>query len=286
MVAFTESAKYVNGIREYWESDHWKKFLHYLQEKDGEKVYHIHHWMDTSIHPESLQIALQLYFAHQGWEVDREIDTYVLSPMPVATLHGVCAKRLPHFDINFRYNPDVILAPMGADFRKDNCEAWGESYMKKFHAQFDFRSVGQKDHEAIEAWFHSPHWERACHHCEDPKVVHIHVNVVTSVHPDAIIEAAKRAFKREGWTLWDYTPCIFNVRGVVTGKIVFMLSYPQQIFDICWRFDPEVVLAPSPKPFMLTEPEFDVRTQADLPAFLAQSKWAKLTRAELRKSIP
>jgi hypothetical protein len=112
------------------------------------------------------------------------------------------------------------------------------------------------------------------------------VNVVSSVHPDAIIAGAKRAFKREGWTLWDYTPCIFDVRGATTGKVVFMLSYPQQIFDICWRFDPEVVLAPSPKPFMLTDPEFDVRTQGDLPAFLSQGKWVTLSREELRASIP
>jgi hypothetical protein len=279
-------ARPIDRIREYWKSDHWQRFLHFLQEKDGEKVYHIHHWVDTSLHPESLLLALQFYFARQGWEIDREIDTYVLSPRPIAAIHGVCAKGLPHFDLNFRYRPDVVLAPMPADGVKDNCQAWGESYMKKFHSQFHFRSVGPQEQEAIEAWFHSAHWDRACRHCEDPRVVHIHVNVVTSVHPDTITEAAKRAFKKEGWTLWDYTPCIFDVRGVTTGKIVYMLSYPQQIFDICWRFDPDVILAPSPKPFMLTDPEFDVRTQDDLPAFLASGNWMKLSRAELRRAIP
>ena len=79
-----ESSKQIDKIREYWKSDHWKRFLHFLQEKDGEKIYHIHHWVDTSIHPESLQIALQFCFARQGWEIDREIDTYVLSPKPIA----------------------------------------------------------------------------------------------------------------------------------------------------------------------------------------------------------
>jgi hypothetical protein len=275
----------IEGIRKYWRSEHWQRFLHFLQEKDGEKIYHIHHWIDTSVHPESLQIALQYYFAKQGWEIDREIDTYVLYPKPVATLHGVCAKKLPHFDINFRYRSDVVLAAMDTNYREDNCEAWGESYMKQFYSQFNFRPVGPKEEDAIEAWFRSPHWDRACAHCEDPKVVHIHVNVETSVHPEAIIQAAFRAFKREGWTLWDYTPCIFDVKGVTTGKIVFMLSYPQQIFDICWRYNPEVVLAPSTRPFMLTDPEFDVRTQADLPAFLAQGEWAKLSRAELRETV-
>ncbi len=190
-----------------------------------------------------------------------------------------------HFDINFRYRPDVVLGPMAADGCKNNCEAWGESYMKDFYSRFDFRSVGPGEENAIEAWFHSAHWDRACRHCENPQVVHIHVNVVTSVHPEAITAAALRAFKREGWTPWDYTPCVFDVRGVTAGKIVFMLSYPQQIFDICWRFDPEVVLAPSPMPFMLADPEFDLRTQEDLPAFLAQGNWTRLSRPELRETL-
>jgi hypothetical protein len=62
-----------------------------------------------------------------------------------------------------------------------------------------------------------------------------------------------------------------------------MLSCPQQIFDICWRFDPEAVLAPSSKPFMLTDPGFEVRTQANLPNFMASGKWTILSPEALRE---
>lgn len=281
-----DTAKLVEGLREYWESDHWKRFLHFLLEKDGERIHHIHHWVDTCIHPESMMIALQYYFARQGWEIDREVDTFVLSPKDCGTLHGVCAKGLPHFDFNWHYKAGVPIAPSGPEVSKNPCEGWGVSYMKKFYSQFNFRPVGAKEKEAIEAWTRSAQWERAYAHCEDPRVVHVHVNVLSSIHPEAWIPAALRTFKREGWTLWDYQPCVYDVRGVETGKVVFMLSYPQQIFDICWQHDPEVIIAPSPRDFSRPGyPGFDIRTQDDLPAFLAKDDYVKIPRSALREAV-
>lgn len=281
-----ETARLVEGIREYWRSDHWQRFLHLLQEEDGEHIYHIHHSVDTCVHPESMMLALQFYFARQGWEIDREVDVFALSPKPMGTLHGVCPKGMPHFDFIWRYKPEVVLAPMAPDGTKENLSAWGENYMREFYSKFPFRSVGSKEEAEIEAWFRSPQWERACKLVEDPKVVHVHANVVSSVHPDAVAAAALRAFKREGWTVWDYEPCAYDVRGVMTGKTVFMLSYPQQVFDIAWRFDPDVVLGASPKPFMFDDdPWFDWRTQDDMPKLLALGDYVKLPRATLHEAV-
>ncbi len=282
-----ESTKIIDSIKEYWESDHWKRFVHLELEKDGERIHHIHHSIDTSLHPESLMVLLQSYYAKQGWVIDREVDLFVLAPKPMATHHGVCAKDLPHVDFNFRFRPDVVIAPMASDGAKDNCEAWSASYMENFYSQFKFRPVGTNEEAEVEAWFHSEHWQEACRYVEDPKVVHVHVNTLSSVHPNAIIAGALRAIKREGWTLWDYQPCVYDVHGAETGKIVFMLSYPQQIFDIAWQYDPNVVLARSPRPFNREGyPGFDIRTQDDVPAFIAKHNWTRLPRQVLREAIP
>lgn len=292
IVVLNEATKAIDALQEYWQSDHWQRFLHLLLEEDGERVYHIHHFVDTRIHPESLQQAVQFYFAKHGWEIDREIDTYVQVPRPVGTIHGICAinaatgQKMPHWDLQFRYGAGAFIAPMAADGTKEDLTGWSESWMEKFLSQFPFEPVGPKEEAIIEDWFHSGQWDRACAHVEDPKAVHVHANAITSVHPDAVIKAALRAFKREGWRVWDYVPCVFDVRGETVGKTVFMLSYPQQIFDICWRFEPGVVMAPSPKHFLVDrDPEFDVRTQGPLEAFIASNDYVRIPREALREAI-
>lgn len=282
----SEATKAIDALQEYWQSDHWQRFLHDFLEKDGERVYHMHHFVETRIHPESLLHAVQFYFAKHGWEIDREIDMYVQSPRPVGTIHGICAKKMPHWDLQFRYSHDEYIKPMGPDGNKKDLESWGESFMRDFFARFPFEPVGAKEEGIIEDWFHSAQWDKACAHVEDPKAVHVHANILTSVHPDAIIPAALRAFKREGWSVWDYVPCVFDVRGETVGKTVFMLSYPQQIFDICWQFEPGTIVQPSPRHFLVDrDPEFDVRTQGDLTGFIASNDYIRIPRAALRESI-
>ena len=86
--------------------------------------------------------------------------------------------------------------------------------------------------------------------------------------------------------MWDYQPCVYDVRGVETGKVVFMLSYPQQIFDICWQYDPEVIIAASPRDFSRPGyPGFDIRMQDELPAFLAKDDYVKIPRSALREAV-
>jgi hypothetical protein len=45
------------------------------------------------------------------------------------------------------------------------------------------------------------------------------------------------------------------------GKITYSLAHPEEVFDISWKFNPEVTIRPSRETFVFDiDPEFDIWT--------------------------
>ena len=52
-----------------------------------------------------------------------------------------------------------------------------------------------------------------------------------------------------------------QVGDTYTGKFTYSLAHPEEVFDISWKFNPDVILRPSERCFVFNErPDFDIWT--------------------------
>jgi hypothetical protein len=224
------------------------------------------------------------YFERMGCPSSRKIDQ--MAPKAgMGSLHGVEPKGKPHFDYQWFFKKDVGLRALEGGESGCNLLIWTRNYINKFYTQFPFRPVGHQEEKALEEYFKSDHFLKGLTYPVMPTTNHMHINVHTSVHPDAIQKYAEAAFPREGIHIYYTCPNVYMVDGKYRGKLVFMSRDPEVVFDIGWKFDPAVVIEPAMEPWIFkTDPGYDVWTSAML-ADVLNEEYIRLTDSEIDEVV-
>src|ERR1700722_11461150 len=161
---------YVSGVSAYFRSTHFQNFVRLLKTLDQRS--HIHVFVNTTVHPHSLETIFKEYLKRIGIPVNRSNEILIGGPNQ-GTLHGVHPTGTPHFDMKWVFKPGVVLEPMEewAGEQGQNLLYWDETYMGFFYRNYQWNPVGAKETAAIEAYFDSKHWHRSFELMLNPKVV-------------------------------------------------------------------------------------------------------------------
>lgn len=273
-------------VAEYLASSHWTSFL---EELKGD-VWHSHIYVDINVHPDSLNSILEAYFERRGRPLRRTID--YLTPdatASVAALHNIHPDGLPHFDLFFRFKEGPAIAPMPPEEGQDgkNILHWGKATLDEFHSQFPFKVVGEREEAEIRRYFSSRHWKRTLNMILDPDIIHLHCNLVINFDPKILELLAREALAAQGWTLDKVVPNIFNVHGSYTGKLVFLGTHPERVYDIGWKFDPETLIAPASEPWSRDDVPvgFDLCFTSEFNALIENNAPRRMTEGEIAAVI-
>lgn len=94
-------------------SDHWHRLCAVLPDPDPQGS-HLHAYLKTSVHPDSLETIMTGYFDRLGWPSIRTIDH--MSPKAGrGSLHGIEPEGKLHFDFQWFFQEDVGLRPLDGD---------------------------------------------------------------------------------------------------------------------------------------------------------------------------
>lgn len=279
----------VDGIVDYFTSDHWTHFLdHHLDPPDDE-IWHAHSYVETSIHPDSLEPIMEAYFDSIGHGLVREIDYLTPYGRTYGSLHGVHPDGLPHFDWFFRFNSDAVLTPARDSWGEEgqNALSWGKEYMDDYYAQFDFRPVGPPEEATIRSYFASRHWKQFMNLVTASDVIHVHCNVRLNFDPKVLELLAREELEKQGWTIDKVVPNVYNVDGSYVGKLVFLGRWPELVYDIGWQYDPETLIERADEPLMREDaPDgFDWCLTSEFNELIARDEYIELTDAERQAVI-
>ncbi|RMF93737.1 MAG: hypothetical protein D6736_01260 [Nitrospinota bacterium] len=280
-----ERKELLNDVIAYFRSsDHWRRTLALLQDPDPENT-HIHSYVYTSIHPESLEEIIVRYFAMRGWPSVRKIDW--VRPRPgLGSLHGIEPQGKPHFDFHWIYKPDVGVQAADGIENGSNLLIWNRWYIEEFYRDFPFRQAGPAEEEALRQYFSSAHWEKGLEIVMAPNTTHMHFYVEASLHPDVIRQFALAALRERGWKVYYVCPNIYLVGKEYTGKLVFMGQEPEKVYDIGWKFNPDVIIKPTEIPWNFPEPiGYDVITWEMIEEEINQHPYLKLTPEEISSVV-
>lgn len=265
------------------ESDHWRRLCAALQDRDP-KSSHIHAYVDTSVHPDSLEAVMTGYFERMGWPSVRKID-HMAPKAGMGSLHGVEPKGKPHFDFQWFFHKDVGLRPCEGGESGCNLLVWNRWYINQFYGQFPLREVGAEEEKILEEYFKSDHFLKGLEFPVMPTTNHMHINVHSSVHPDYIQKYAEAAFQREGLKIYYTCPNVYLVGGKYRGKLVFMGQEPEVVFDIGWKFTPGVVIEPAWEPWIFeANSGYDVWI-SDMLAEVMNEDYVRLTGEEVQEIL-
>jgi hypothetical protein len=293
--------KLVSGVTSYFQSEQWRDFIiNHLIRKTGEEVYHVHLYVDTSIHPQSINILLDNYFAIIG-------RPYARSPHPqaqrpgIASIHGIHQHGCPHWEMIFRFNPHVVLEAMPKDAEESehgqNLLSWDRACMNDFFKDISFKIVGPREETLIKNYFLSRHWKQVLSNVLDDSVSHFHPNLEISFDPKIFEIFATQAMERVGWTVEKVVPSIFDIKNLTKnkivaeddpvrqykyiGKICYILGFPEKMFDFAWLYNPDVVICPAVRGWCFNTPGFDVWKITNYDKFIAQNSYISLTDEEI-----
>ena len=282
--------KHVDGIIEFLKSDFWNDFVdNHLQHPD-EEVYHAHIYGDTCIHPESLKQVLSYYFDGIGHPLSRRIDPVSPHPGQVG-LHTVYPRGYAHFDMFNRFNADVVLGPMPPEAPEaehgHNALSWGKKYQDWYLGQkkYQFLTVGPREEAEIKEFFLGKQWKEMRSYVHEQSAVypHVHMNVEISFDPKILEIYAREALAKMGWTVERIVPCVYDVHGEYRGKLVFVLGNPEEVFDIAWLYNPNVVICRAQEGWIYDLPGFDLFSKENYNNVLNAGGFYTLTDDELKQ---
>jgi hypothetical protein len=293
----------VKGAADYFNGPHWDDFManHLLREK-GEEVYHIHLYVDTKLHPKTLEQLIDRYFNILNRPLDRSMDPQQ-QRKNVASVHGIHPVGCPHWEMIFRFNEHTILGPMPTDSPESehgkNILSWDRACMNEFMTKIPFKVAGPREDAIIKEYFSSKHWKDTLAYVVDPGVTHVHPNIEISFNPKIFEIYACQAMKEIGWVVDKVVPCIFDMktcvrdknlppddpRNTYAGKINFNLGHPEKMFDYAWMFNPNVVIRPAQQEWIFDTPGFDVWKMTNYDAFLAANNYVELTKEEINAVV-
>jgi hypothetical protein len=273
------------AVAYFAESDHWRRLCAALEGDCDPHGSHVHAYVDTSIHPDSLEALMTGYFKRLGWPSSRKID-HMAPKAGMGSLHGVEPEGKPHFDFQWFFNKDVGLRACNGGESGCNLLVWNRWYINQFYNQFPFRKVGSAEEIALDQYFRSVHFLKGLDFPVKPTTNHMHINVHSSVHPDHIQKFAEDALAREGFKLYYTCPNVYLADGKnYRGKLVFMCQKPEVVFDIGWKFIPEVVIEPAMEPWIFkNNPGYDVWDSSML-ADVMNADYVRLTDSEISKVL-
>lgn len=281
----------VSEILRYFTSPQWRYFLKHVMDVDANSVYHAHLYVRTNVHPEDLEQIMFAYFELCGCPLSRSIDRCAHYP-PAAGLHGIMPEGRPFFDFFFLYDPNVTLAenlemPLHSTLleREHNLLIWTADSMKTFARQYLFEQVGLSEQGEIERYFSSKHWKDCIRNILDSEVVHPHSYVELNFDPKILELMVLRELSKMGWTVERSVPCTFDVHGEWRGKIAFVLGYPEKMFDIGWKFNPNNTITPSTETWCLGTRGHDLWTKAMWNACIEAGNYERLQPEELERVI-
>jgi hypothetical protein len=297
----------VENIVQYFKSDQWQDFMHMVTQTD-DPIYHIHIFVENSVHPESLNKLFTAYHKLKGVDLDRGIQ---FSGLPgvgmlinVQPIEPKTQRFLANYELFWFYNPDVLLAP--AEYRPDadisatplykevqsgNLYGWGKKYMDDFLKKFDFKCVGPHEEEEIRRYFKSAHFKKWISLMEDSPADHVHCNVEINFDPWILKMYAEEAFRELGIKVDWVIPNVFRVPEGIRGKLIFLFAYPEWQHDITWDYNPDVVIQPASKPFVgVRIPDdgdftFDFNLHSDFDSVVASGNYVKLSDDEINEIL-
>jgi hypothetical protein len=244
-------------------------------------------FVNTTIHPDSLETILKEYLRLIGLPVNRGNEILVGGPNQ-GTLHGVHPTGTPHFDLKWSFKPNIGLEPMEEwqGEQGQNLLYWDETYMSYFYRNYQWVSVGAPETRAIEAYFESAHWHRSFDLMLDPEVVHIHPHIQTNVHPNVLERFLLQAIERKGWKLERMLPNVYHIKGVYFGKFMLLFKEPELSFDLDWVFNKDSVLEPYLGDSLLQdEPGYMVIPTRLMGEFVAKDPYRILSSQEISECL-
>ncbi len=284
----------VNEITAYFNSQHWNDIINVYKNPD-EPIYHFHAFVDNQVEYHGLQTIFEANFRKHGLVLDREIDH--VGPGPGrAALHGIHPYGkgfVPLLDWFWEYSDKVVLRPMdnGRGEMGTNLLSWGKAYMDKWFEQFQFKCVGYDEEEQIHDWFNrSKQWKELTYlieNFEKEGIAHLHCNTEINFDPKILDLFARQEMKKIGWTICNATPCVYKVGDTYRGKITYSLAHPEEVFDISWLYNPDVVIRPSTQTFVFNDrPDFDIWTVKMFEDTAVRGgKYIELTDTEINEII-
>ncbi len=236
-------------------SDLWRRLLAVLQDPDPQGS-HVHAYVNTSVHPKSLEKIIVDYLEKRKWPITRRIDYMAVRP-GLGSLHGIEPKGKPHFDLHWVYDPECGLKGSDGGEGGSNLLVWNRWYINEFYKNYNFRKTTAEVEKNLESYFNSKHWLTGLEMAANPDTTHLHVNVNTSVDPSTLEKFAVKSLKDRGWKIDYVCPNVYLTGGKYRAKLVFMGREPEAVFDIGWKFSPDVVIEPAKEPWIMEQPGYD-----------------------------
>lgn len=275
----------VEQIKEYLaDSDHWRRLVAAIQDPDPRNA-HVHSYVYTSVHPDSLEALLRGFFKRRGWPIVRRINR--IRPRPgVLALHGIEPEGKVHWDFHWLYKGNVGLAPAHGVENGSNLLVWNRAYIDEFYKEFPFRHVDSDEKQELDDYFVSDHWQSGLEMVARPNVPHMHINVETSVHPEIVGQHALDSLHERGWEVHYLCPNAYMLHNQYVGKVVFMGKEPEKVYDIGWQFNPNVVIRPAETTWLFDERVgYDVMTSEQFDDEVAQNEYTRLTEYEIDAAL-
>jgi len=276
--------KFRDALGYFSSSDHWLRLMAALQEPDPRNV-HIHSYVAMGIEPASAEAIICGIFEKYGWPSVRRID-YMSPREALGSLHGIEPKGKPHFDFQW-FCGDVGVRACDGGESGCNLLTWNKWYIERFYGRYPLRTeIGHAEEEALRAYFRSEHWKKGCELVLQDTTTHFHFNVETSIHPDIIRRFAGEALAAQGWKIDYVCPNVYLVKGEYQGKLVFMGRDPEEVYDIGWKFNPDVILQATDAAWVFeTQRGYDLWDRARYDKMMEQGDYIRLTDKQISEII-
>ena len=178
----------VEGLITFFRSDYWAENIDLMHRSDLT----LHEVMlSTSVHPVTLEFLFDRYLAAMGKDV-------------VNVGHAVVGNRglvkyytadRPSFFLMWTYGEDTLIGPDPDGSTVLLGDAGEQSYL----ADTAPRRINASDHDAIDRYFASDHWQEMLGKMRDPDIEHFHDFLLTEIHPYDLAERCTDAIREAGY---------------------------------------------------------------------------------------
>jgi len=178
----------VEELITFFRSDYWAEHIELMHRSDIT----LHEVMlATSVHPVTLEFLFERYIAAAGKNV-------------VNVGHAVVGNRglikyytsdRPSFFLMWTYGDESLIGPDpdGRTVLLDDDDE--QSYLD----DVDPRRITDSDHDVIDSYFASDHWQEMLAKMRDPDIEHFHDYLLTEIHPYDLAERCNVAIAEAGY---------------------------------------------------------------------------------------
>lgn len=193
-------------------------------------------------------------------------------------IYYVKPQGMAHFELFLRYNPDTVLEPMPTSATRSGkvFEYWDKAFMDNYYTKYDYRVAGPEERAAIEEYFNSDAWKHVYAIGRDKSVVHSHGIVETSLHPEVVMEYARKAMERRHWKIQNIVSVVWDYKGFEQHKLTFLLKEPEVVLELELQYEPNEIMRPGPVPVI------DIITDDDLYRSMEGLDYLSLTPEDIK----